>query len=136
MLCSYCRLNTLRNIIWWKVRGTPHYNRALDLRSVRPVCPDTMPEDSAKSTQSASAPKTVILPHPRWPSAFCGTYTSDVGDSITLDERVIVHDRLYETMMLASTIFYLRGGAHVCLYRNEELTTWDAYKQKQRNLFG
>ncbi|XP_077486685.1 uncharacterized protein LOC144097970 [Amblyomma americanum] len=71
------------------------------------------------------------------PGTFSGTDDSDVDDWIILYERVSNYNRWDPTLMLANVIFYLNGTARVCYETHEEeLTSWDTFKEKLKTLFG
>ncbi|XP_077484473.1 uncharacterized protein LOC144094366 [Amblyomma americanum] len=94
------------------------------------------PGESRRPTNPTTAPFVIMAP-PRDPGTFSGTDATDVEDWLNLYERVSTYNRWDPTLMLANVIFYLNGMARVWYETHEEdLTSWDIYKENLRTLFG
>ncbi|XP_077497876.1 uncharacterized protein LOC144108538 [Amblyomma americanum] len=95
------------------------------------------PPGRSKSPTTPTTPPFVIMAPPRDPGKFSGTDGSDVENWINLYERVSNYNRWDPTLMLANVIFYLNGTARVWYETHEEeLTSWDTFKEKLKTLFG
>ncbi|XP_077507649.1 uncharacterized protein LOC144118653 [Amblyomma americanum] len=95
------------------------------------------PPGRSRSPTTPTTPPFVIMAPPRDPGTFSGTDGSDVEDWINLYERVSNYNRWDPTLMLANVIFHLNGTARVWYETHEEeLTSWDAFKEKLKTLFG
>ncbi|XP_077484470.1 uncharacterized protein LOC144094364 [Amblyomma americanum] len=95
------------------------------------------PPGRSRSPITPTTPLFVIMAPPRDPGTFSGTDGSDVEDWINLYERVSNYNRWDPTLMLANVIFYLNGTARVWYETHEEeLTSWDTFKEKLKTLFG
>lgn len=95
------------------------------------------PAPSTATPPLAPPPPTYVLTHPKHPGTFCGTDQVDVDDWIADYERTSALNRYDPTLMLANVLFYLKGTAKVW-YENheEEIGSWDTFKEKLRDLFG
>ncbi|XP_077516182.1 uncharacterized protein LOC144126110 [Amblyomma americanum] len=95
------------------------------------------PPGRSRSPTTPTTPPFVIMAPPRDPGTFSGTDGSDIEDWISLYERVSNYNRWDPTLMLANVIFYLNGTARVWYETHEEeLTSWNTFKQKLKTLFG
>lgn len=74
---------------------------------------------------------------PRDPGVFSGANGQDVDKWLSLYERVSTGNRWDPTLMLANVLFYLDGTPRVWYETHDtELTSWDLFKEKIRELFG
>ncbi|XP_077492086.1 uncharacterized protein LOC144102800 [Amblyomma americanum] len=95
-----------------------------------------MTQDASQQTSQSAMPS-LVLSSPRDPGTFSGTDNVDVDDWINMYEPVSTYNRWDPTLMLANVIFYLKDTARVWYEtREDDLTRWDVYKQKLRELFG
>ncbi|XP_077497785.1 uncharacterized protein LOC144108417 [Amblyomma americanum] len=95
-----------------------------------------MTQDASQQTSQSAMPS-LVRSSPRDPGTFSGTENLDVDDWINMYERVSTYNRWDPTLMLANVIFYLKDTARVSYETHEDdLTSWDVYKQKLRELFG
>ncbi|XP_077563194.1 uncharacterized protein LOC144178922 [Haemaphysalis longicornis] len=88
---------------------------------------------------TASTTPLVIVSPSREPGVFTGADDTDVDDWLSLFERVSAHNRWDPTIMLANVIFYLKeeSPARKWFETNEtELTSWEVFKTKLREVFG
>lgn len=94
--------------------------------------------DNASASPSAASPTTfVAVQTPRDPGTFSAQPGLDVDKWLRLYERVSQTHRWDPTMMLANVLFYLDGTPRVWYETNEsELTSWDTFKEKLRDIFG
>lgn len=83
------------------------------------------------------APTYIVLPPARDPGVFSGQDGVDVDKWLNLYERISAGYRWDPTLMLANVLFYLDGPPRVWFETHEaEITSWDSFKEKIRDLFG
>lgn len=96
----------------------------------------------AEGTASAAASPTthtqyVALPQPQDPGKFNGLNGVDVEEWLKMYERVSKVNRWDPTIMLANVVFYLDGTPRTWYYTHEEeLTSWELFKEKLSDVFG
>ena len=98
-----------------------------------------MASNDNPSPSPSAAPTTtfVVVPTPRDPGTFSAQPGLDVDYWLRLYERVSQSHRWDPTMMLANVLFYLDGTPRVWYETHEtELTSWDTFKEKLRDIFG
>lgn len=97
------------------------------------------PADDTPSTAASPSTSTqyVALPQPQNPGKFTGLGDIDVEEWLKMYERVSMVNRWDPTIMLANVVFYLDGTPRTWFYTHEEeLTSWDSFKEKLTDLFG
>lgn len=81
--------------------------------------------------EPVSTPPIVIVSHPRDPGDFTGTDNVDADEWLRMYERVSVHNRWDDTIMLANVAYHLKKTAGTWFLNNEaRLTSWDASKKE------
>lgn len=78
----------------------------------------------------------VIVSHPRDPGDFTGIDNADADEWLRMYERVSVHNRWDDTIMLANVAYHLKKTAGTWFLNNEaRLTSWDVFKQEFLDAF-
>lgn len=97
------------------------------------------PGDDNSSAATTATPTTtyVTVATPRDPGIFSGQDNVDVDDWLRMYELVSRNNHWDPTIMLANVLFYLGGTPRVWFRTHEEeISSWDAFKEKLRDLFG
>ncbi|XP_072143149.1 uncharacterized protein [Dermacentor andersoni] len=95
-------------------------------------------DEPASATASAgpTAPVVTVAQH-RDPGVFSGLEGQDVDEWLKLYQHASANNRWDPTITLANVIFYLGGTPRVWYQtHDEEISSWDSFKEKLRALFG
>ncbi|XP_049518361.1 uncharacterized protein LOC125943317 [Dermacentor silvarum] len=95
-------------------------------------------DETASATASARPPTPIVaVAQHRDPGVFSGLEGQDVDEWIKLYEHASANNRWDPMIMLANVIFYLGGTPRVWHQtHDDEITSWDSFKEKLRELFG